>query len=286
MITLTGSTSITNLSKTIQAPQDSIDNVEQLSVQLPFQALLNNIYSTIDKLPYLKPSLSMFSLNGTNIVLKSFAGLWASKNALTLDYTTLQRAADVTLTGTSVFGGGGFVANTTYYVYAKYDPAKVDSTDIVLRTDTPDVTKTWLVLAGDPQYDHRYIGSVIVIAGPTILAFNMKDGEYRLLDTGTVTGSPLTGIADVNITCDLLPATASQITFLMGFTNTSGGSATFSLKPTGAAAYKYALIVAITAYSSTHEINLPLIGTPYNGFTGVWSGGLCSAFFQYSGYKE
>ena len=286
MITLTGSTSITNLSKTIQAPQDSIDNVEQLSVQLPFQALLNNIYSTIDKLPYLKPSLSMFSLNGTNIVLKSFAGLWASKNALTLDYTTLQRAADVTLTGTSVFGGGGFVANTTYYVYAKYDPAKVDSTDIVLRTDTPDVTKTWLVLAGDPQFDHRYIGSVIVVAGPTILAFNMKDGEYRLLDTGTVTGSPLTGIADVNITCDLLPATASQITFLMGFTNTSGGSATLALKPTGAAAYKYSLTVAITAYSSTHEINLPLIGTPYNGFTGVWSGGLCSAFFQYSGYKE
>jgi hypothetical protein len=286
MITLTGSTSITNLSKTIQAPQDSIDNVEQLSVQLPFQALLNNIYSTIDKLPYLKPSLSMFSLNGTNIVLKSFAGLWASKNALTLDYTTLQRAADVTLTGTSVFGGGGFVANTTYYVYAKYDPAKIDSTDIVLRTNAPDGTKTWLVLAGDPQYDHRYIGSVIVIAGPTILAFNMKDGEYRLLDTGTVTGTPLTGIADVNITCDLLPATASQITFLMGFTNTSGGSATFSLKPTGAVAYKYSLTVAITAYSSIHEINLPLIGTPYNGFTGVWSGGLCSAFFQYSGYKE
>jgi len=286
MITLTGSTSITDLSKTIQAPQDSIDNVEQLSVQLPFQALLNNIYSTIDKLPYLKPSLSMFSLNGTNIVLKAFAGLWASKNALTLDYTTLQRATDVTLTGTSVFGGGGFVANTTYYVYAKYDPAKIDSTDIVLRTNAPDGTKTWLVLAGDPQYDHRYIGSVIVIAGPTILAFNMKDGEYRLLDTGTVTGTPLTGIADVNITCDLLPVTASQITFLMGFTNTSGGSATFSLKPTGAVAYKYSLTVAITAYSSIHEINLPLIGTPYNGFTGVWSGGLCSAFFQYSGYKE
>ena len=286
MITLTGSTSITDLSKTIQAPQDSIDNVEQLSVQLPFQDLLNNIYCTIDKLPYLKPSLSMFSLNGTNIVLKAFAGLWASKNALTLDYTTLQRATDVTLTGTSVFGGGGFVANTTYYVYAKYDPAKIDSTDIVLRTNAPDGTKTWLVLAGDPQYDHRYIGSVIVIAGPTILAFNMKDGEYRLLDTGTVTGTPLTGIADVNITCDLLPVTASQITFLMGFTNTSGGSATFSLKPTGAVAYKYSLTVAITAYSSTHEINLPLIGTPYNGFTGVWSGGLCSAFFQYSGYKE
>lgn len=286
MITLTGSTSITDLSKTIQAPQDSIDNVEQLSVQLPFQALLNNIYSTIDKLPYLKPSLSMFSLNGTNIVLKAFAGLWASKNALTLDYTTLQRATDVTLTGTSVFGGGGFVANTTYYVYAKYDPAKIDSTDIVLRTNAPDGTKTWLVLAGDPQYDHRYIGSVIVVAGPTILAFNMKDGEHRLLDTGTVTGTPLTGIADVNITCDLLPVTASQITFLMGFTNTSGGSATFSLKPTGAVAYKYSLTVAITAYSSIHEINLPLIGTPYNGFTGVWSGGLCSAFFQYSGYKE
>ena len=286
MITLTGSTSITDLSKTIQAPQDSIDNVEQLSVQLPFQALLNNIYSTIDKLPYLKPSLSMFSLNGTNIVLKAFAGLWASKNALTLDYTTLQRAADVTLTGTSVFGGGGFVANTTYYVYAKYDPAKIDSTDIVLRTNAPDGTKTWLVLAGDPQYDHRYIGSVIVVAGPTILAFNMKDGEHRLLDTGTVTGTPLTGIADVNITCDLLPVTASQITFLMGFTNTSGGSATFSLKPTGAVAYKYSLTVAITAYSSIHEINLPLIGTPYNGFTGVWSGGMCSAFFQYSGYKE
>jgi hypothetical protein len=225
----------------------------------------------------------MYSIDGATIVVKPFAGLWASKFAATPEYTVLSTTTDTSVTSAKLSPAGSFAANTIYYLYAYLNGT---STDFVLRTDAPDTTKTWLVIAGVTQYNHRYIGSVIVVAGPTILAFNMKDGEYRLLDTGTVTGSPLTGIADVNITCDLLPSTASQITFLMGFTNTSGGSATFSLKPTGAAAYKYALTIAITAYSSTHEINLPLIGTPYNGFTGVWSGGLCSAFFQYSGYKE
>jgi len=287
-ISLNADTNIANLTKTIQVPQDSVDNVDQTSVNQPYQKLLNNFYSTLNRMPYVKPSLSMSCLDGATITVYPFDGLWASKSALlaNLDYTCLSKTTSTNITAADIVGGGGYVANTIYYVYAIYDSPSGNSTKLIIRTDAPDATKTWAVVAAITQYNHRYIGSLICDVGPIIKAFNMKDGQYRLLDTGTVTGSPLTGIADVNVTCNLLPVTASQITFLMGFTNTSGGSATFSLKPTGAAAYKYSLTVAITSYSSIHEINLPLIGTPYNGFTGVWSGGLCSAFFQYSGYKE
>lgn len=290
MITLTGSTSISTLSKTIQAPQDSIDNVEQVSVQLPFQALLNNIYSTIDKLPYLKPSLCMSSLDGTNITIKAFSGLWASKNALTLDYTTLQRAADVTLTGTSVFGGGGYVANTTYYVYAKYDPAKTESTDFVLRTNAPDVTKTWLVLAGDPQFDHRYIGSVIVFPLPGVVPFAMANREYDFVQQRGIGSYGV--IVDTDVTITLLPTTAVTSKISAEFTNinvTTNGS--FEIKPKGSTYISFAPVSQNTPNATgTTRFELPAIGTPFNTYQVKFTGGVavaeCIAALYWVGYRE
>ncbi len=291
MITLTGSTSITDLSKTIQAPQDSIDNVEQLSVQLPFQALLNNIYSTIDKLPYLKPSLSMFSLNGTNIVLKAFAGLWASKNALTLDYTTLQRATDVTLTGTSVFGGGGFVADTTYYVYAKYDPAKIDSTDIVLRTNAPDGTKTWLVLAGDPQFNHRYIGSVLTNSLATCEVFSCSSGDYNLGTTNS--GSTFSDIVFTDIQYLMLPKTATSIKLQITCQNTTAATdGSFFIKPKGTSSIRFIDVPRSSLYRGADVLEIPCIGSPsFNIFQIRFQGaglvsGDCTAKLGMVGYKE
>jgi len=291
MITLTGSTSISTLSKTIQAPQDSIDNVDQLSVQTPFQSLLNNIYSTIDKLPYLKPSLCMSCLDGTNITVKAFSGLWASKNALSLDYTTLQRTSDVTLSGTAVFGGGGYVANTTYYVYAKYDPAKTESTDFVLRTDAPDTTKTWLVVAGVTQYNHRYIGSVLTNSLATCEVFSCSNGDYNLGTSNS--GSTFTDVVFTDIQYLMLPKTATSIKLQITCQNTTAAiDGSFYIKPKGTSSIRFIDVPRSSLYRGADVLEIPCIGSPsFNIFQIRFQGaglvnGDCTAKLGMVGYRE
>ena len=178
MIMLTGNTSISTLKKQIQSPQDAVDNVEQISVQPAVQDLLNNIYCTIDKLPYLKPSLSMYSIDGATIVVKPFAGLWASKFAATSEYTVLSTTTDTLVTSAKLSPSGSFAADTIYYLYAYLNGA---STDFVIRTNAPDVTKTYAVVGGVTRLNERYIGSFIVIAGPTVVAFSKNDQEYNFV---------------------------------------------------------------------------------------------------------
>lgn len=291
MITLTGSTSITNLSKTIQAPQDSIDNVDQTSVQTSFQSLLNNIYSTIDKLPYLKPSLCMSSLDGTTITIKAFSGLWASKNALTLDYTTLQRTNDVVLNGTAVFGGGGYVANTTYYVYAKYDPSKIESTDFVIITDAPDTTKTWLAVAGIIQYNHRYIGSVLTNSSATCEVFSCSNGDYNLGTTNSA--STFTDIVFTDIQYLMLPKTAASIKLQIACQNTTAAiDGSFYIKPKGTSSIRFIDVPRSSLYRGADVLEIPSIGSPsFNIFQIRFQGvglvnGDCTAKLGMVGYKE
>ena len=286
MITLTGSTSISTLSKTIQAPQDSIDNVDETSVQTSFQSLLNNIYSTIDKLPYLKPSLCMFCLDGTNITIKAFSGLWASKNALTLDYTTLQRTSNAVINASNIVPAGPFVANTIYYVYAKYDPSKTDSTDFVIRTDAPDSTNTWLVVAGVTQYNHRYIGSIISQVGPAIVLFMMTNGDYTFpteYNYGTYT---LAALTDVVIT--FLPLTANVSKMKLVCVNTSpSADSVVTIRPKTVGQYHTINISRSQDHSSGHSyIESPTIGSPYNTFQISVTGGTGSVVLSLVGYKE
>lgn len=291
MITLTGSTSISTLSKTIQAPQDSIENVDQFSVQTPFQSLLNNIYSTIDKLPYLKPSLYMSCLDGTNITIKAFSGLWVSKNALSLDYTTLQRTSDVTLSGTAVFGVGVYVANTTYYVYAKYDPSKTDNTDFVLRTDAPDTTKTWLVVAGVTQYNHRYIGSVLTNSLATCEVFSCSNGDYNLGTTNS--GSTFSDVVFTDIQYLMLPKTATSIKLQIICQNTTAATdGSFYIKPKGTSSIRFIDVPRSSLYRGADVLEIPCIGSPsFNIFQIRFQGaglvnGDCTAKLGMVGYKE
>ena len=291
MITLTGNTSISTLKKQIQSPQDAVDNVEQISVQPAVQDLLNNIYCTIDKLPYLKPSLSMYSIDGATIVVKPFAGLWASKNALSLDYTTLQRTSDVTISGTSVFGGGGYVANTTYYVYAKYDPTKTESTDFVIRTDAPDTTKTWLVIAGIIQYNHRYIGSFITNSSATCEVFSCSAGDYNLGTTNS--GSTFSDVVFTDIQYLMLPKTATSIKLQITCQNTTAAiDGSFYIKPKGTSSVRFIDVPRSSLYRGADVLEIPCIGSPsFNIFQIRFQGaglvnGDCTAKLGMVGYKE
>ena len=290
MITLTGNTSISTLKKQIQTPQDGVDNVEQISIQPAFQDLLNNIYCTIDKLPYLKPSLCMFCLDGTNITIKAFSGLWASKKALSLDYTTLQRTNDVTLNGTAVFGGGGYVANTTYYVYAKYDPSKTDSTDFVIRTDAPDTTKTWLAEAGVTQYNHRYIGSVLTNSLPACEVFSCSNGDYNLGTTNS--GSTFTDVVFTDIQYLMLPKTATSIKLQIACQNTTAATdGNFYIKPKGTSSIRFIDVPRSSLYRGADILEIPCISSTFNVFQIRFQGaglvnGDCTAKLGMVGYKE
>lgn len=288
MITLTGSTSISTLKKQIQSPQDAVDNVEQLSVQPAVQDLLNNIYCTIDKLPYLKPSLSMYSIDGATIVVKPFAGLWASKFAATSEYTVLSTTTDTLVTSAKLSPAGSFAADTIYYLYAYLNGT---STDFVLRTDAPDTTKTWLVIAGFTQYNHRYIGSVLTNSSATCEVFSCSAGDYNLGTTNS--GSTFSDVVFTDIQYLMLPKTATSIKLQITCQNTTAATdGSFFIKPKGTSSIRFIDVPRSSLYRGADVLEIPSIGSPsFNIFQIRFQGaglvnGDCTAKLGMVGYKE
>lgn len=288
MITLTGSTSISTLKKQIQSPQDAVDNVEQISVQPAVQDLLNNIYCTIDKLPYLKPSLSMYSIDGATIVVKPFAGLWASKFAATPEYTVLSTTTDTLVTSAKLSPAGSFAADTIYYLYAYLNGT---STDFVLRTDAPDTTKTWLVIAGIIQYNHRYIGSVLTNSSATCEVFSCSAGDYNLGTTNS--GSTFSDVVFTDIQYLMLPKTATSIKLQITCQNTTAAiDGSFYIKPKGTSSIRFIDVPRSSLYRGADVLEIPCIGSPsFNIFQIRFQGaglvnGDCTAKLGMVGYKE
>lgn len=288
MITLTGSTSISTLKKQIQSPQDAVDNVEQISVQPAVQDLLNNIYCTIDKLPYLKPSLSMYSIDGATIVVKPFAGLWASKFAATSEYTVLSTTTDTLVTSAKLSPAGSFAADTIYYLYAYLNGT---STDFVLRTDAPDTTKTWLVIAGVTQYNHRYIGSVLTNSSATCEVFSCSAGDYNLGTTNS--GSTFSDVVFTDIQYLMLPKTATSIKLQITCQNTTAATdGSFFIKPKGTSSIRFIDVPRSSLYRGADVLEIPSIGSPsFNIFQIRFQGvglvnGDCTAKLGMVGYKE
>lgn len=288
MITLTGSTSISTLKKQIQSPQDAVDNVEQISVQPAVQDLLNNIYCTIDKLPYLKPSLSMYSIDGATIVVKPFAGLWASKFAATSEYTVLSTTTDTLVTSAKLSPAGSFAADTIYYLYAYLNGT---STDFVLRTDAPDTTKTWLVIAGFTQYNHRYIGSVLTNSSATCEVFSCSAGDYNLGTTNS--GSTFSDVVFTDIQYLMLPKTATSIKLQITCQNTTAATdGSFFIKPKGTSSIRFIDVPRSSLYRGADVLEIPSIGSPsFNIFQIRFQGaglvnGDCTAKLGMVGYKE
>jgi len=288
MITLTGSTSISTLKKQIQSPQDAVDNVEQISVQPAVQDLLNNIYCTIDKLPYLKPSLSMYSIDGATIVVKPFAGLWASKFAATSEYTVLSTTTDTLVTSAKLSPAGSFAADTIYYLYAYLNGT---STDFVLRTDAPDTTKTWLVIAGIIQYNHRYIGSVLTNSSATCEVFSCSAGDYNLGTTNS--GSTFSDVVFTDIQYLMLPKTATSIKLQIACQNTTAATdGSFFIKPKGTSSIRFIDVPRSSLYRGADVLEIPSIGSPsFNIFQIRFQGaglvnGDCTAKLGMVGYKE
>lgn len=291
-ITLTGDTNIANLTKTIQVPQDSADNVDQTSVNQPYQKLLNNFYSTLNRLPYVKPSLSMSCLDGVTITVYPFDGLWASKSAFlaNLDYTCLSKTISTNITAADIVGGGPFVANTIYYVYAIYDSPSTNNTKLIIRTDAPDATKTWAVVAAVTQYNHRYIGSLICIAGPTIMSFGMANREYDFVQQRGL--GAYDAIVDTDVAISLLPVTAVTSKMFASLTNTNAATnGTFEIKPKGSTFNTFAVIGKSTPDAiGISRFEIPAIGTPLNTYQVKFSGGVvvgeCIAGLYWIGYRE
>lgn len=288
MITLTGSTNISDLKKQIQTPQDAVDNVEQISVQPAVQNLLNNIYCTIDKLPYLKPSLSMYCIDGATIVVKPFAGLWASKFAASSEYTVLSTTTDTNVTSAKLSPAGPFVANTVYYLYAYLNGA---ATDFIIRTDAPDATKTYSLNGAVPRLNERYIGSVLTNSLATCEVFSCSSGDYNLGTTNS--NSTFSDIVFTDIQYLMLPKTATSIKLQITCQNTTAATdGSFFIKPKGTSSVRFIDVPRSSLYRGADVLEIPSIGSPsFNIFQIRFQGaglvnGDCTANLGMVGYKE
>lgn len=292
-ITLTGDTNIANLTKTIQVPQDFADNVDQTSVNQPYQKLLNNFYSTLNRLPYVKPSLSMSCLDGVTITVYPFDGLWASKSAFlaNLDYTCLSKTISTNIAAADIVGGGPFVADTIYYVYAIYDSPSANNTKLIIRTDAPDATKTWAVVAAVTQYNHRYIGSFLTNSLATCEVFSCSSGDYNLGTTNS--NSTFSDIVFTDIQYLMLPKTATSIKLQITCQNTTAATdGSFFIKPKGTSSIRFIDVPRSSLYRGADVLEIPCIGSPsFNIFQIRFQGaglvsGDCTAKLGMVGYKE
>lgn len=277
---------LNNLKNSIQIPLAFVDQVSQMSVQPAFQALLDNTYTIVDKDVYQKPSLSMYSTDGTNIVVRPFSGLWASKQALVKDYINLSKSTDTTLTSANVEGGGGFVAGTVYYIYAIYDAASAtDNTKLIICTDAPDSTRTWRVI-GVTQLNSRYIGSFPCFAGPETATFVMSDGDYRFTTSYSYGSYTAAVFTDAVITH--LPPTATSARVKIVTINTDlANDATVDIKAKTLSSFLTINVARKTEYVNGYTtMDLPAIGTPKNAFQVKVTGGSASASLNWIGYKE
>lgn len=208
------------LVKTVTAPQDGVDNVEQSSVNPAFQGILNNTYVLARRDAFTRPQISIQCLDGTSITIQPFDGLWASKTTPVEDYVPLYRENSFTINATDIEGGGGYVANTVYYIYAFYDPAATNQTKVQLSADPlfPDPTLTFKRVGGVSQITHRYLGSCICVdvAGtPTILPYRQTGLIYTIsgkFGSTNYTAAPMaSGVTFNDVIFTNLPITAKAV---------------------------------------------------------------------------
>lgn len=284
------------LVKTVNAPQDGVDNVEQSSVNPAFQGILNNTYAIARREVYTRPQLSMQCLNGTQITVQSFNGLWASKTTPVEDYFPLSKDSPVTLTSADVEGGGGFVANTIYYIYAFYDAGSTNQTKLQLSADPlfPDETLTWKRVGGVNQLTHRYIGSCICYDNggtPNILPFQMQDLDYTFAAQWRTNYSvtPLTSNTDVDITLTNIPKYARVAKIRCIGKNNTANFEDFYIysKDFTAIGVTFQLYKNITDFYQHEYLELPLGPTTQRLRGAVPGGGAnVAVYVNYTGYKE
>mgnify|MGYP000894978754 CR=1 FL=1 len=210
---ITGSS--TTLKKTTNIPQDGVEDVNQASVLPAFQDLLNNTYYLSRTQVYTRPQVSIQCLNGTNIIIQPFKGIFVSTTSPTENWVEYSKTTTTSLSGTNVEGGGGYVANTVYYIYLI---AAGVSPSFILSTDAPDASLTFRVTAGTEQINHRYMGSCTTYDNggtPTVVPYKQTNLTYTLsgkFGATNYSGAPMASGATFNdVTFTTLPATAKIV---------------------------------------------------------------------------
>ena len=218
-ITLTATSN--TISKTALAPQDTVDDVSMTSINPGLQTLLNNSYYLARTMVYLRPHVSISSIaSNTTVTIAPYKGLWVSTTAVgTETWTSFSNTSSTNITGTSVEGGGGYVASSTYYLYFLGATATFQ-----LSLTPPDATGTFKVVAGVEQIDQRYIGSVLTDISSKIIPFKMTDFEYTFAVPypSNYGNGTLTSVTYVDVIWTQIPVLVKDVTLAVTFINGLG----------------------------------------------------------------
>jgi len=163
----------TTLSSQILVPLNNVDFVDDTTVKVPFQSLLNNDYRLARSAFSTVPNIYMASLNGTTITVGAFSDLLLAESNTTITTSNLLygQNSGVTIGTANLETGVNYVADTVYYIYATYG---VVNCTFQISTVVPDSNMQFKT--GD--ITKRFIGMFITTAAATIFNFSCVGRRY------------------------------------------------------------------------------------------------------------
>lgn len=183
-------TGTAGLQTTIQIPQD-LDNADAASVNISSKAEIDNQVTLLQLYGHIMSSTAPIRIESTNLtdilvyplsnVLVQESGTWK----------VLTKSSSTTLTGANVEGGGGYVANTWYYIYVY---SLVGVPQFQLSAIPPD----GFGLFKGGSFSYKYLGSIRTDPMAKVLPFHKYNGVTLydvILSIGTGTSSTITSLA-------------------------------------------------------------------------------------------
>lgn len=153
-------------------PQDNVDPASAPTFTTPFSNSVDELAFTYRALSGYRPHVTLWSLTSNSVRLAVLQYTFVQGDGLTpTRYLPSTKQSQTDLTAANIEGGGGFFANSWYYIYLKSSDL---SPNIVLSTSGPEQSCTYR--AGLPNY--RYLGSFWVDGAGNIPPFSMCDFNY------------------------------------------------------------------------------------------------------------
>lgn len=288
---------VTNkITNQITLPQDGVDNVEQLTVNAPFTDLLNNTYYLARTQVGTRPRLSYTYINTSSVRLGSFQNLWVStvNNPGSPVWVSMEQGIPISIDATKLELGGGFAANTVYYLYA-YTSSSTPS--FQLSTTVPDSN----LIFKDGNIAFRYIGHISTDAATNIYPMWMNDNCYTMKpyyigSVGVVAGTTLSATADFSLPAKFPLGTIKSYIMKFDTTISEFNTSFFNVNPklTPAALTSYTLSKSTSGggpFVDSFSAEIPLDSTNKNVTGTVLSGApvttaAINADVYVTGYKE
>lgn len=251
----------TTLSSQILVPLNNVDFVDDTTVKVPFQSLLNNDYRLARSAFSTVPNIYMSSFNGTTITVAPFSDLLLAESNTTITTSNLLYGQSVgaTLSTSNLDSGAVFLADKVYYIYAVYGAPNCTFEISLVAPDSTFQFKTGNIT-------RRFIGVFLTSVAAAIFPFTKIGNSYLCNDINQLALNT-SGMVTTATSTYTLPSFFKRAIVKISVTTAETASSSFSIKPGNGAAtsylYRFSMPVANTFWFVEQVTPISLINGVY-----------------------